>query len=155
MSDSTARLLEQFILRTGAIAESELRASYKASSLDFIQSILQSSLTVLSSNDVQARLVSELEHLSESTLRDFLAAMSRTLAARDAPASLRETVRRILGALAEAVALRVPEPITHALSRLDLVLTLGQTDDHQALVRGYPTLWGPETAHAGLAHSVN
>jgi hypothetical protein len=133
MSEAAGATLKRFLLQTGARAERALDSHYQGSSAQSIQSILRRAMGVLATEDAQAALALELEHVSEIARTDLLACMGSIATESCESASSPEAARRIIIELAAIVGQRVPESITHALSRLDLVLSLGQTDEHQLL----------------------
>jgi hypothetical protein len=132
MDEVAAATLKQFILEAGGRAERALYAYYKAPS--GIDSILRAAMSVLSCEGAQAAVAAQLEHLSEPARSSLLAAMHRAVIECGEPAASPDAIRRILIELSAALESRVPGSVTHALSRLDLVISLGQTDDHQMLL---------------------
>lgn len=135
MNNSTAGLVAKFIHDAGTIAACEVRAHYNGASFGMIDAILQGALSLLHCESAQAILVTELEHLSENTRSALLNAIADVGGDSCDPAHCRETTRSVVSELIATVEARIPAEIAYALSRLDLVLTLGQVDDHQALVR--------------------
>ena len=138
-----ADILEQLILRSGAWAERVLPVCYKTSSLSYIQSILQRALSVLSCENHRAVIAHEVARLGAGAQLALLADIRSASIELDAPHGNPDPARSVLIELAATV--ERSGTIAHALSRLELVLSLGQTDEHQLMSHAHEPLWTLES----------
>lgn len=142
MTLSADRVLEQFLSGAHLVAQQAVKECYASASAESLQAILAAGMSVLMSESARTAICTTMSGLEQGTSMRLYTAMSRwTAASAETEISLprrAESSQVIVGEITELCAPRLPETILHALDRLRLALTLGQTDEHTAFTRHAP-----------------
>lgn len=149
MKPCTQTTLREFLSSARSLAQRAINQYYTSSSGTSISAILHSAIAALSREDALDALCAEVDRLEpgvRASLLESMFACARPPVSRTDVSFLPrlDASQQLVAALA-ILAGGLPSRLLDALSRLELTLTLGQTDDHSMFAR-HALLAGAATA---------